>query len=144
MTTLATAHASSTAAPAAFFERWADMDTWPQWNLDTEWVRLDGPFATGSTGTLKPKGGPQVPFLIERLVDGREFVDVSRLFGARLTFDHQVTRTADGGCTLDVTVTMTGPLRRVWTAILGKGIAATLQADLDRLVTVAEGATVRA
>ena len=71
MTTLATAHATSTAEPAAFFARWADMATWPQWNLDTEWVRLDGPFVAGATGTLKPKGGPTVSFVIERLVEGR-------------------------------------------------------------------------
>ncbi|MFN8080851.1 MAG: hypothetical protein U0Q19_14960 [Kineosporiaceae bacterium] len=140
MTILATAHATSTAQPAAFFARWADMATWPQWNLDTEWVRLDGPFVAGATGTLKPKGGPKVPFVIERLVDGREFVDTSRLVGARLTFDHQVSRTPSGGTAVAVTVSLTGPLARVWRLILGKGIAATLQGDLDRLVAVAESA----
>jgi Polyketide cyclase / dehydrase and lipid transport len=138
MTTIGTARATSTAAPAAFFQRWADMATWPQWNLDTEWVRLDGPFAAGSTGRLKPKGGPTVRFVIERLVDGREFVDVSKLFGARLTFAHLVTEHPDGGCTVEVTVTMTGSLRRVWSAILGKGLAASLQPDLDRLAATAE------
>ena len=137
MTTLATAHATSTAEPAAFFARWADMATWPQWNLDTEWVRLDGPFVAGATGTLKPKGGPTVSFVIERLVEGREFVDTSRLLGARLTFDHQVSRTP-GGTAVTVTVSMSGPLARVWTLILGRDIAATLQGDLDRLVEVAE------
>src|SRR3954449_11814054 len=91
------AHASSTAPPAAFFERWADMATWPEWNADTEWVRLDGPFATGSTGVLKPKGGPKVKFVIEKLVPDQEFVDVSLLVGARLTFRHLVTRTPEGG-----------------------------------------------
>jgi hypothetical protein len=117
------------------------MATWPQWNLDTEWVRLDGPFAAGSTGVLKPKGGPKVAFVIERLVPGREFVDVSRLLGARLVFDHQVTSTADGGCTVEVTVSMTGPLRALWTAIMGKGLAASVQPDLERLVATAEALT---
>jgi hypothetical protein len=66
------------------------MATWPEWNLDSEWVRLDGPFVQGSTGRLKPKGGFAVPFVIERLVPGSEFVDTSRLPGARLTFAHVV------------------------------------------------------
>lgn len=140
MTTLATTHVTSPAAPEAFFERWADMATWPEWNGDTEWVRLDGPFAAGSTGRLKPKGGPSVPFVIERLVPGREFVDVTRLLGARLTFDHQVSRTPDGRTRVDVTVTLTGPLRLLWQAILGKGIVATLQADAEALARVAESA----
>ena len=113
------------------------MATWPEWNLDTEWVRLDGPFATGGTGVLKPKGGPRVPFVIERLVPDREFLDVSRLLGARLAFDHQV-RPLDLGCELTITVSLTGPLRALWKQVLGKGIVATAQADLDRLVARAE------
>jgi Polyketide cyclase / dehydrase and lipid transport len=140
MHTIATAHATSSAAPSAFFERWADMATWPEWNTDTEWVRLDGPFAAGSTGVLKPKGGPKVKFVIEKLVPDHEFVDVSLLLGARLTFHHLVTARPDGGSAIDVTVTMSGPLRWLWTRILGKGFKATAQPDLGRLVSVVESA----
>lgn len=140
MTVLATAQVTSTAPPAAFFARWADMTTWPEWNTDTQWVRLDGPFAAGSTGALKPKGGPRVAFVIERLTPGREFVDVSKLLGARLTFDHQVHPQPDGGCRIEVTVSMSGPLSRVWTAILGKGLTTSIQPDLDRLAAAAERA----
>jgi hypothetical protein len=132
------AHAESSAPPSAFFERWGDMATWPEWNADTEWVRLDGPFAAGTRGVLKPKGGPKVPFVVASLTE-REFVDVSRLLGARLTFDHQVTP-AGGGCRIDVRVTMTGPLGRIWALILGKGFRTTLQPDLDRLVALVEAA----
>lgn len=137
MITVATSRVTSAVAPSAVFARWADMASWPEWNLDTEWVRLDGPFVAGSTGQLKPKGGPKVRFVIERLVPGQEFVDVSLLFGARLTFDHQVTAQPGGGCSIDVMVTSTGPLSRVWNRILGGGIRNTAQADLDRLVDVA-------
>src|SRR4051812_44571242 len=138
MTQIATATVTSSAAPSAFFARWADMATWPEWNLDTEWVRLDGPFDEGATGTLKPKGGPKVPFTVASLVPDREFVDVSRLLGARLTFAHHVT-TAGSGCTVRVEVSMTGPLARLWRLALGKGLRASLQPDLDRLAAAAEG-----
>ena len=134
MITVASAHVSSATAPEAFFARWADMATWPEWNADTEWVRLDGPFAEGSTGQLKPKGGPKVRFVIERLVPGREFVDVSLLFGARLVFDHQVTSLPGGGCEIDVTVTLSGPLSRVWNLLLGNGFRKSAQPDLESLV----------
>jgi hypothetical protein len=139
MTAIASASVTSSAPPAAFFTRWADMATWPDWNLDTEWVRLDGPFAQGATGTLKPKGGPKVRFVVESLVSDREFVDVSHLIGARLTFAHHVTPLADG-CRVDVRITMTGPLRRLWLLILGKGLRTSVQADLDRLAEFAERA----
>ncbi|MGW4330191.1 SRPBCC family protein [Nocardia sp. NPDC004573] len=137
MTIIATAHATSDAPPSAFFARWADMATWPEWNTDTEWVRLDGPFAEGATGTLRPKGGPNIRFVVTRLTD-REFVDVSRLLGARLTFAHEVT-VAEGGTTITVTVSIDGPLRWLWARILGAGLAGSVQPDLDALVAVAEG-----
>jgi hypothetical protein len=137
MTTIASATITSSAPPAAFFAEWADMASWPEWNLDTAWVRLDGPFVEGATGVLKPKGGPKVPFVVARLVDGQEFTDVSRLFGARLTFQHLVTEDA-GTTTVTVEVALTGPLAAVWRMILGKGLRESLLPDLERLARRAE------
>ncbi len=136
------AEVTSTASPDAFFARWADMATWPQWNADTEWVRLDGPFATGSTGVLKPKGGPKTKFVIATLTE-REFVDVSMLLGARLTFHHTVS-VVPQGTHVTVAVTLAGPLARLWNLVLGKGIKASLQRDLDELAAVAVGVAMTA
>jgi hypothetical protein len=140
MTFIGTAQATSTAAPAAFFAKWADMATWPEWNNDTEWVRLDGPFAQGSTGTLEPKGGPKVPFVIERLTD-TEFIDVSKLVGARLIFAREV-RAIDDGTTVRVTVSIEGPLRWFWTKVMGGDLAKSVQPDVDALVAAAEAVLV--
>lgn len=137
--TLGTARISSPAAPAAFFARWADMATWPEWNADTEWVRLDGEFTAGATGVLKPKGGPKTKFVVEKL-DEREFTDVSLLLGARLTFRHLVGVEADGATSVEVSVTLAGPLAPVWNLVLGKGIGRTLQRDLESLKAAAEAA----
>jgi len=136
MTHIASASITSSAPAGAFFARWADMATWPEWNADTEWVRLDGPFVQGATGTLKPKGGPKVPFVVSSLTD-TEFVDVSTLFGAKLTFDHQI-RETPAGTTVEVNVSISGPFGRVWTLILGKGLRSSAQPDLDSLRQVAE------
>ncbi len=136
MTTLQHASSTSTAPTSAFFARWADMATWPEWNADTEWVRLDGPFVQGATGRLKPKGGPKVKFEVTSLNDS-EFVDVSHLLGAKLTFAHHIEAKPDGSA-VAVEVSLEGPLAPVWNLILGKGIKATLQRDLDALVATAE------
>jgi hypothetical protein len=139
MTTIASASVTSSASPAAFFAQWADMATWPEWNLDTEWVRLDGAFVEGATGELKPKGGPKVKFVVARLVDGKDFTDVSSLLGARLTFRHLVSATS-GQTLVNVEVSLTGPLARVWRLILGKGLRDSLEPDLTRLAERAERA----
>lgn len=140
MLTLATAHVTSSASAAAFFDRWADTDTWPEWKTDTEWVKLRGPFRQGARGEVKPKGAPLMGFEVAVLVPGEEFTDVSRLTGARLTSRHVVTTTPEGSTRVDVTVTMRGPLARVWAKALGGSIAKSLQGDLDRLAAAAESA----
>jgi hypothetical protein len=137
MTSVAQASVTSAAPPSAFFAKWADMATWPEWNTDTEWVRLDGPFATGSTGRLKPKGGPRVRFVLTSVVPDREFVDTSLLLGARLVFRHEVTAHPEGGCTVDVDVSLSGPLAMAWNLMLGKGFRASAPPDLDRLAAAA-------
>ncbi|MGW5225102.1 SRPBCC family protein [Nocardia niigatensis] len=140
MTQIATATATSTAAPAAFFAKWADMATWPEWNQDTEWVTLDGPFEQGATGTLKPKGGPKTKFVVTKLTD-TEFIDSSKLIGARLIFAHEVT--TDGTITtVRVSISMEGPLRGLWTKIMGGNLAKSLQGDVDALVAAAEAVLV--
>jgi hypothetical protein len=141
MTTIAHASVTSSAPPAAFFAQWADMASWPEWNLDTEWVRLDGPFVEGATGELKPKGGPKVRFVVATLVDGEEFTDVSSLLGARLTFRHLVDA-EPGRTTVSVEATLTGPLAPLWRLVLGRGVRESMQPDLDRLAERAERATV--
>lgn len=140
MTCLSSARITSTASPQAFFDRWADMATWPEWTLDTEWVRLDGPFAEGTTGALKPKGGFTVRFVVERLVPGEVFVDVSYLPGARLTFDHRVRVLDDGRSEVSVQVHLSGLFAPLWRLVLGSGVAASVQPDLERLAAVAEAA----
>ena len=138
---LSAAHATSTAPPSAFFERWADMDSWPEWDEAVRWVRRDGPFAEGTTGTLKPKGGPKVAFVIRTVQDGREFTDCSTMVGASLTIRHLVAVGDDGRTGVDIEVSIAGPLARWWKLLIGKGIARSTPAGLHRLVEVAEADT---
>ncbi len=114
------------------------MATWPEWNTDTAWVRLDGPFRTGATGELKPKGGPKVRFVLTSVVQDKEFVDVSQLLGARLTFRHLVDTDQSGRTTVDVDISLDGPLAFAWKLILGGGFRKNAQPDLDRLAAAAE------
>ncbi|HEX3731689.1 MAG TPA: SRPBCC family protein [Mycobacteriales bacterium] len=137
MIELASARISSIAPPEAFFAKWTDHATWSVWSPDSEWVRLDGPVAEGATGVIKPKGGPKTRFVISTLTPGREYTDTSRFPGARLTFQHLLTRVGDR-TELDVRVTLAGPLAWIWARILGNGFRTSVPADLRRLVELVE------
>ncbi|MFD9615091.1 SRPBCC family protein [Streptomyces sp. NPDC059083] len=140
MTFIAEASATSTATPAAFFAKWADMATWPEWNQDTEWAELDGKFEQGATGVIKPKGGPKTKFVVTKLTD-TEFIDSSKLIGARLIFAHEVTTDGER-TTVQVRITMEGPLRGLWNKIMGGNLAKSLQGDVEALVAAAEAVLV--
>ncbi|MGH3427810.1 MAG: SRPBCC family protein [Terriglobales bacterium] len=137
MIELASARTSSLAAPEAFFAKWTDHATWPEWSPDIEWVRLDGPVVEGAAGVLKPKGGPKTRFVISTLTPGREYTDTSRFPGARLAFQHLVTRAGDH-TELDVRVTLTGPLAWILVRVLGNRFRTSVPADLQRLVELVE------
>jgi hypothetical protein len=129
--------ATSTAAPAAYFARWVDHDTWPAWSPDTEWVRVDGDVAVGTRGVLKPRKGPKAKFVISVCTPDREYTDTTLLPGARLVFAHTAVP-SEGGSDLHVVVTIAGPLAFLWAKVMGGGFRDSAQADLNRLVDLVE------
>ena len=141
MTTIdiATAAADSAAAPALYFARWIDHQSWHEWSPDMEWIRLDGPVAKGTCGVLKPLGAPKTKFVIGELDVDSRYTDVSLFPGAKLYFEHTVEPDVAGsGSQLHVRVWIDGPLAPLWNKILGDGFRASLQPDLDRLVALVE------
>jgi hypothetical protein len=137
MIELGAGHAYSTAAPADFFARWIDHEGWSEWSPDSEWVTFKGPVQLGAKGVLKPKGAPRVKFTISALENDRRYADTSVFPGARLVFDHTAAE-AGGRTELRARVTVAGPLAGLWAKILSKGFRHSVQADLDRLVTLVE------
>lgn len=136
MITLAQIRTDVPVTPADLYARWADVDTHPEWSTDLAWTRLDEPVRLGARGKLKPKGGPTSRFEVTELVEGRTFADTTMLPGARLTFRHHADP-VETGAAVEVTVTVAGPLSRLWARILGP--AATregVEHDLARLVAL--------
>jgi hypothetical protein len=137
MTTLATLTRTVPVSPADLYARWADVATHPEWSLGLDWTRLDGPVELGARGRLRPAGGPSWPFEVTELVADRTFADTTFLPGARLTFRHHA-EPVGAGAEVHVSVELTGPLRRLWTLVLGPTkMQADIEADLDALVALA-------
>ena len=136
MTSLVSAHADAARPAATVYANIEDLSRWPEWSPDTEHVRLSGPFAAGTRGRMKLKGGPSLRFTITTVVPDREYTDVTWLPGARVTFQHLVEPATDGGSRLTADVSIRGPLAFVWSRVLGPGFRKSVPADLARLAAL--------
>jgi uncharacterized membrane protein len=114
-------HTVETEAPAAAIWRlWSDVSTWSSWDDDIEWARLDGPFAVGSRGKLKPKGVPAAGFKLVTVTPGLSYTVEQRLPLARLRFHHELAEAAKGPTRFTHRVTIDGPLGALFAFLFGR------------------------
>ena len=128
----------SSASPSIIFARWVDHASWSAWDTDTEWVTLNGPARAGTYGVIKPRGGPKVKFQIHECEQDRVYTDVSRMPGAKFTFQHTATAT-EAGSEVSIRVWLEGPLARLWARTVFRNFGAGAAANLDRLIALVEG-----
>jgi hypothetical protein len=137
VTTKFSATKATTSSRHQIWALWRDADRWGEWDGGLRSARLNGPFATGTTGSLQPMTGPTSKFVIVDVrADGYTFetklpfavLRVVRQFeiGAPVPFTH--------------TVSFHGPLRQLWAAILARGFQKELPHTLQRLAALAEQA----
>src|SRR5438552_4726955 len=97
MASFSYAHTIEThATPSALWRLYADPDTWPTWDPDAERVTLDGPFATGSGGTMKFRDQEPLTYTLAEVEPERRFVDVTSVPGATIRFGHRIETRPDG------------------------------------------------
>lgn len=133
-------HSETTmATPAQLWKRYADPASWPEWDHATERVTLDGPFREGTTGSLKPVGGPKTKFCLLEATEDVSFTDVSRLPLARMRFVHTIDPDPVG-TRFTHRVTISGPLSPLFARVIGKKVAAEMPGAMRRLGELAERA----
>src|SRR3954471_1527908 len=113
-----TAHSS--ASREAVWALWSDTAQWPRWNPTIADVSLYGPFAEGTTGTLKPTQGPKAKMVLRDVHPAAGFTDVARLPGAQMRVEHEVADAPDGGSRVTERAVLHGPLARLWSLLLGR------------------------
>ena len=127
---------TSHATPAQVWARYAEPRTWPEWDAATEHVTLQGLFAVGSRGSLKPVGGPTTRFTLTEVVPDVGFTNVTRLPMARLEFRHQIEATSTGS-RLTHSVTISGLLSPLFARVIGAGVARDLPSAMTALARLA-------
>lgn len=131
-------HTVTTMASAAnIWHLWQDVANWNTWDHGIEFSTIDGPFAEGTTGTLKPKGGPLVHTVLTRVIPMKEFVDESKLFLGRIIVSHFLT---ESGGQRHVThqIEMTGPLAFLYAFAIGRTMKRNLPVEMQTMVGKAE------
>ena len=113
-----TAH--STASRETVWALWSDTAGWPRWNPTIAEVSLDGPFAEGTTGRLKPTHGPKAEMVLRDVRPAAGFTDVARLPGAQMRVEHEVADAPEGGSRVTERAVLHGPLARAWSLLLGR------------------------
>ncbi|WP_375696633.1 hypothetical protein [Bartonella sp. AP331QHHD] len=104
---------------------WEDVETWPCWDHELEWVKLSGTFKEGTVGRMKPKKGPTVTFTLNKVVKNVCFSDYAKLPLTRMIFNHEYIcskKTDASNNTIRHTVTMSGLLSPLFGMIIGSKI----------------------
>jgi hypothetical protein len=128
----------TSASPAAVWKIWSDTSTWPEWNPDVQSMTLTGPFAAGTSGTMKTKQGTRQVQLTE-VVPGRSFrLETTVIPLTRFVFECQVVAGPDAKATISQAIRVAGPLGGVVGGMMGPQIANTFPALLQGLARKAE------
>lgn len=129
----------TSASPQAAWKIWSDTSTWPEWNPDVQSMTLNGPFAAGTTGTMKTKQGTRAIVLTE-VVPGASFrLETTVIPLTRFAFVCKVSPGSGGKTTLSQAILVGGPLGGLLGGMMGKQIADTFPPLLRGLARKAEG-----
>jgi hypothetical protein len=128
----------TSASPQATWKIWSDVTTWPQWNPDVQSMILNGPFAAGTTGTMKTKQGTRAIQLTE-VVPGQSFrLETTVIPLTRFAFECKVSAGPGGKTTISQGIVVGGPLGGLVGGMMGRQIADTFPALLQGLARKAE------
>lgn len=77
------------AKPEQIWEMYSNLNNRFIWESDLEKIILDGDFVTGSSGTMKLAGMPEMSFSLTNVIPNREFWDKTNIPGGMaLCFGH--------------------------------------------------------
>ena len=123
-------------APAAVWALYDDVGTWPVWDAQAEWVTRDGPFATGTAGTMKFRGMDPLAYRLTRVEPLREFVDETPVGDLLVRVSHLLEPLGAGRLRVTYAAEIDGPEEQA--AQAGPAITADFPATMAALLAVAK------
>jgi Polyketide cyclase / dehydrase and lipid transport len=134
-------HTLETTAPAsAIWHIWQDVSNWNTWDHGIEFSTSNGPFAVGTTGTLKPKGGPLIHTKLTCVEPMKKFVDEAKLPFTRIIVTHSLHETKRKTYVTHA-IEMKGLLAFLFAFLMGRNMKKNLPQEMLAMVKKAEGLT---
>ncbi|MGI8573554.1 MAG: SRPBCC family protein [Solirubrobacteraceae bacterium] len=93
----------------AIWSLYADVTTWPSWDAQAEHVTRDGPFAAGTTGTMKFVGQEPLRYRLARVDPQREFVDETPVGALVVRVSHLLEPVPSGRLRITYSAEIDGP-----------------------------------
>ena len=114
----------TSASSATIWNIWQDVANWNTWDQGIECSILKGLFQTGSSGTLKPKGGPSLTFTLTLVEPLKTFIAESKLPFAQIIVSHFL-KERQGKTFVTHQTEMKGPLAFLFAYLIGRNIKKT-------------------
>jgi hypothetical protein len=93
----------------AIWSLYDDVATWPSWDAQAELVTRDGPFATGTTGTMKFVGQDPMHYRLTNVEALREFVDETPVGALVVRVSHLLEPLSSGRVRITYAAEIDGP-----------------------------------
>jgi hypothetical protein len=93
----------------AVWALYEDVETWPSWDDQAERITRDGPFATGTTGTMTFTGHEPLSYRLTKVEPLREFVDETPLGELVVRVSHLLEPQPSGRVRITYSAEIDGP-----------------------------------
>jgi uncharacterized protein YndB with AHSA1/START domain len=134
----------ASAPPEAVWRLYQDVESWPGWKFGVGRIELDGPLATGATGSLISGDRLPMPFRVVSAVENEGYVSETEVAeGVVIRLEHSLTRLPDGGTRISHRATIPraalDAFGKDFSPRFNAGIQATLEALADRAAALYAG-----
>ncbi len=126
------------ARPEAIWHRWEMVEHWPEEDNNLEWARLEGEFVVGSKITMKPKGSPKSSVVIKEMIVGKSYTTEGKIPFGKLIISHKVEKLTEKHAAFTHTLTLTGPLRKLFVRLFAQKLANDLPEKMQNIARLAE------
>ena len=120
----------------AIWALYEDVTTWPEWDADAEVITRDGPFETGTTGTMTFRGQEPLSYRLANVDPLREFVDETPVGDIVVRVSHRLEEIDPGRLRITYTAELEGPEEQ--TKVIGPAITSDFPATMASLVSRAQ------